>query len=374
MNKMNFIHYFARLFQDRIRQGGIFVKAQLILENGKCFTGEMFGKTKNVSGEIIFTTGMVGYQEIITDPAYRGQIVVMTFPLIGNYGINLEDVESKCSKLSALIVREKCDTPSNFRCEMSLDDYLKEQGICGLYGIDTRSLTKIIRDNGTMKGVIVKLNTPKEEIENLMSLAGSKDAIKETTEKAEYIINNSGKYDVALLDMGSKDTLIEGLIKADCKIKVYPEDTLADVILEGNHKALFISDGAGNPENAKVTIENVKKLLGKIPMAGISLGHQIIALALGAKIEKLKFGHHGANQPVKDMTDGKVYVTCQNHNYVICDIPQDITVTYENVNDKSIEGFDSLKYRAQGVQFLPETLEGGLTIEKLFAGVWGEVK
>ncbi len=350
------------------------MKAQLILENGKCFTGEMFGMQKNVSGEIIFTTGMVGYQEIITDPAYRGQIVVMTFPLIGNYGINLEDVESKCSELSALIVREKCDTPSNFRCEMSLDDYLKEQGICGLYGIDTRSLTKIIRDNGTMKGVIVKANTPKEEIENLMSLAGSEEAIKETTEKAKYIINNSGKYDVALLDMGSKDTLIEGLIKADCKIKVYPKDTPADVILEGNHKALFISDGAGDPQNKKVTVENVKKMLGKIPMAGVSLGHQIIALALGAKIDKLKFGHHGANQPVKDMTDGKVYVTCQNHNYVLCDIPQDITVTYENVNDKSIEGFDSLKYRAQGVQFIPETLEGGLTIEKLFSGVLKEVK
>ena len=346
------------------------MKAQLILENGKIFTGEMFGKAKNICGEVIFTTGMVGYQEIITDPAYAGQIVVMTFPLIGNYGINLEDVESKKSHLSALVCREKCDTPSNFRCEMSLDDYLKEQGIVGLYGIDTRALTKTIRDNGTMRGVIVKANTPKEEIENLMSFNDN----KETTEKSEYIINNSGKYDVAVLNMGSKDSLLEGLIKADCKIKVYPKSTSADTILAGNHKALFISDGAGNPEDADVTLENVKKLLGKIPMAGVSLGHQIIALALGAKIEKLKFGHHGANQPVKDLTDGKVYVTCQNHNYVVTDMPEGVKVTFENVNDKSIEGFDSLKDKAQGVQFIPENLSGGLTVEKLFTGVWGEVK
>lgn len=350
------------------------MKAQLILENGKCFNCEMFGKQKNVSGELIFTTGMVGYQEIITDPAYAGQIVVMTFPMIGNYGINLEDVESKKSYLSALVVREKCDTPSNFRCEMSLDDYLTAQGVCGIYGLDTRSLTKIIRDNGTMKGVIVKLNTPKEEIENLMSLADNKDVINETTKNVECVINSSGKYDVAVLNMGSDETLIEGLKKADCKITVYPADKSAEEILSKGHKALFISDGAGSPEDRKETIENVKNMLGKIPMAGISLGHQIIALSMGAKVEKLKFGHHGANQPVKDLTDGKVYVTCQNHNYIVKDIPTDITVTYENVNDKSIEGFDSLKYKTQGIQFIPETLEGGLTIEKLFAAVLKEVK
>lgn len=360
-------------FKDKVRQGGICVKAQLILENGKCFNCEMFGEPKNVSGELIFTTGMVGYQEIITDPAYSGQIVVMTFPLIGNYGINLEDVESKSSKLSALVVREKCDTPSNFRCEMSLDDYLKSQGVVGIYGLDTRALTKIIRDNGTMKGVIVKLNTPKEEIENLMSLAGNSGIIKETTQNKEYVINDSGKIDVAMLDLGSSDVLIEGLKNADCKITVYPENTSADAIVSKGHKALFVSDGAGNPEDLDEVISTIKSILAKIPVAGISLGHQVIALALGGKIEKLKFGHHGANQPVKSVKDGKVYITSQNHNYVVSDI-EDVDVTYVNVNDKSIEGFNSLKNKAYGVQFIPETLDGGLTVEKLFACVWEEVK
>ena len=344
---------------------------KLVLEDGSEYVGYGFGADKEIIAELVFNTCVVGYQEIISDPSYTNQMVVMTYPLIGNYGITDEDFETKNPSIGALIVREYNDQPSNFRYTKTLEEEMLDHHIPGIEGIDTRKLTRCIRDNGTMKGVIVKQNTQKDEIENLMSMAGNIEVIKETTEN---VINNGGKKDVAVLDMGSNETLIEGLKKADCKITVYPADKPAEEILQKGHKALFISDGAGNPEDRKETIENVKNMLGKIPMAGVSLGHQIIALSMGGKVEKLKFGHHGANQPVKDLTTGKVYVTCQNHNYIVKDIPADITVTYENVNDKSIEGFDSLKYKTQGVQFIPETLEGGLTIEKLFAGVLGEVK
>lgn len=342
------------------------MKAQLILENGTRFTGEMFGACRDVIGEVVFTTGMTGYQETLTDPSFAGQIVTMTFPLVGNYGINLEDMEADKTNLTALIVREKCNYPSNFRNEMTLDDFLKQQGVVGLEGIDTRALTKILRNYGTMRGAILSGEVSDEEAFAIIDKLDNKNVIMDTTTREAYTLNRGGKRHVAFIDMGAKEGILRGLEKRDCKISVFPANVSPEEILAVNPQLIFISNGPGDPQNAPNTIETTKELVGKVPLCGICMGHQIIGLALGAKSMKMKFGHHGGNQPVKDMTSEKVYITSQNHNYILSDLPDDVQITFTNVNDGTCEGIAHKTLPIQSVQFHPEASPGPLETDFLF--------
>lgn len=348
--------------------------AQLILENGKRFNGKMFGAVRDVVGEVVFTTGMTGYEETLTDPSYTGQIVTMTFPLIGNYGINFEDMEADKAGLTAFIVREKCDFPSNFRCEITLDDFLKQQGVVGLEGIDTRALTRVLRNHGCMKGVIMQGNPSDEEVKALMDTLDNSDVISRTTVKESYTLNENAKTNVAFIDMGAKDGILNKLEIRDCKITVFPADVKAETILNIKPDLVFISNGPGDPLDAPNTVDTVKELLGKVPICGICMGHQIIGLALGAKTKKLKFGHHGANHPVKDLTNGNVFITSQNHNYIVSDLPEDVVETFVNVNDGTCEGIAHRTLPVQSLQFHPEACPGPLDMDFLFDRFLKEVK
>lgn len=350
------------------------MRAQLILENGERFSGEMFGEIKDIVGEVVFTTGMTGYQETLTDPSYAGQIVTMTFPLIGNYGINLEDMEADKVNLTAFVVREKCDYPSNFRNEMTLDDFLKQQGVVGLSGIDTRKLTKILRNSGVMKGVIVRGEPTDDEVRALLLSLDNSDVIMRTTTREKYILNRRGDKHVAFIDMGAKDGILRELQKRKCKITVFPANASYEEIMEVKPDLVFLSNGPGDPLDAPGTVDVVKKLIGKVPVCGICMGHQVIGLALGCKTEKLKFGHHGGNQPVKDLTAGKVYITSQNHNYIVSDLPDDVLETFINVNDGTCEGIAHKTLPVESVQFHPEAAPGPLDVGFLFDRFLKEVQ
>ena len=341
------------------------MKAKLILENGVIFNGSAFGYLKDSVGEVVFTTGMTGYEEVLTDPSYYGQIVTMTYPLIGNYGINLEDMESDSPKVKGFIVREKCDYPNNFRCEMDLDSYLKQNKVIGLEGIDTRALTKILRNNGTMRGIITLQDVDVDEVKNKIDNFSNKDAVKAVTVKEKYIIEGTGKH-VAILDFGIKRNIIRNFQKRDCKITVFPMDTKAEEILKVNPDLVFLSNGPGDPEDLKEVIENIKELIGKKPIVGICLGHQLLTLALGGKTKKLKFGHRGCNHPVKDLEENRVYITSQNHGYVVEELPKDVIATHINVNDNSIEGMKHKTLPIYSVQFHPEAAAGPKDSEYIF--------
>lgn len=350
------------------------MKAQLILENGKRFDGQMFGSLKNVAGEVVFTTGMVGYQETITDPSYAGQIVVMTFPLIGNYGINLEDCEIGKATATAIVVREKCDYPSNFRNEMNLDDFLRERGIVAIEGIDTRALTQEIRTSGCMKGVIALGEIDDNEAKALMQGVDNSNVVMQTTTDEVYTVNENGSIDVAFIDMGAKGEELYALQKRNCRVTVFPANAKAEDIEKINPALVFFSNGAGNPEDVPFAVETAKALTKKYSMCGVSLGHEVIGLALGCKIEKLKFGHHGSNQPVKDLSTGKVHITSQNHNYVISECPDDVIMTFQNVNDGTCAGIKHAQLPIQSIQFYPETAPGELDADYLFDRFLKEVR
>ena len=342
------------------------MKAQLILENGQRFTGEMFGDIKNIAGEIVFTTGMTGYQETLTDPSFCGQIVVMTFPLIGNYGINLEDNEAKHTNLKAFIVREKCDYPSNFRNEMNLSDFLREEGVVGLEGIDTRALTRVIRDYGCMNAVIMQGEPSDDEVKALMQTIDNSDVIMKTTTENVYTINENGNPHIAFIDMGAKTGILRGLEARNCKITVFPANASAEEIEKAAPDMVFLSNGPGDPLDAPGTVDTVKALIGKLPICGICMGHQIIGLALGCKTKKLKFGHHGGNHPVKDIITGKCFITSQNHNYIVSDFPDDVEEMFVNVNDGTCEGIMHKTLPIMSVQFHPEAAPGPLDTGWLF--------
>lgn len=324
------------------------MKAELILENGMRFSGELFGDERETVGEVVFSTGMVGYQEAITNPASKGQITVMTFPLIGNYGANSTDMESDKAAMTALVVREKCDFPSNFRCEKTLDKFMKEQGVVGISGIDTRALTRVLRDNGTMKGAIVIGDD--NDVTAKIAAFDNKDAVMCVTAKEKYVYSDKGATNVAVIDLGIKKSTLAQISKRDCKVTVFPADTSADEILRINPDVVFLSAGPGNPEDAPA-IETVKALLGKVKVCGVALGHMVIALALGCKVEKLKFGHHGSNYPVKDLASGKVLITSQSDNYAITELADGVTETFRNVNDAVAAGFECKAKNAEGVLF-----------------------
>lgn len=341
------------------------MKAKLILENGMVFEGKAFGHLKDSVGEVVFTTGMTGYQEVLTDPSYYGQIVTMTYPLIGNYGINLEDMESDGPKVKGFIVREKCNIPNNFRCELELDDYLKQHNIIGLEGIDTRALTKVLRNNGTMRGIIALEELDQKEIDEKIGAYSNKEAVKNVTTNDTYTIEGTGKH-VAIMDFGIKKNIIRCFQKRGCKLTVFGADAKAEDILAVNPDLVFLSNGPGDPTDVPESIENIKKLIGKKPIVGICLGHQLLCLALGGTTTKLKFGHRGCNHPVKDLETNKVTITSQNHGYVVDKLPEDVVATHMNINDGTIEGMKHKTLPIFSVQFHPEASAGPKDSEYIF--------
>lgn len=329
------------------------MKAYLILENGKVFCGESFGAVTEETGEIVFSTSMGSYIEALTDPCYYGQILVQTFPLIGNYGMIYSDMESEKVHLKGYIVREICDMPSNFRCEGTLDNFLKEQGVMGICGIDTREITKIIREEGTMTARI----TTKEPDGAKLTAFDTKDAVSVVSTKEKYTVGD-GDAKIALLDFGTTKSAVKTLADKGMAVTVLPFNTKADELL--SYDAIYLSDGPGNPEDMTDAINVIKKVFGKKPIFATGLGHQLLAMANGAKVEKLTYGHRGANQPVKQIETGRVYITSQNHSYaVVTDtLPKGATVTYENLNDKSCEGIEYNRKNAVSIQFRPIAGDG----------------
>ncbi|MBQ7152418.1 MAG: glutamine-hydrolyzing carbamoyl-phosphate synthase small subunit [Clostridia bacterium] len=332
--------------------------AYLILSNGDIFEGERFGDRSETVGELVFTTGMVGYLETLTDPSYAGQIVIQTFPLIGNYGVIEEDFEGEPA-LRGYVVREWCPTPSNFRSRYALDEFLASRHIPGLFGVDTRQLTRIIRENGVMNAMIC--DRIPDSLEELKAFA-VKGAVESVTCASVQHFEPQGKvlFRVALLDYGYKRNIVRSLCERGCAVDVFPADTKADKILSGSYDGLMLSNGPGDPADNKECIKEISKIVGKMPIFGICLGHQLTALAMGGRTVKLKYGHRGGNQPVR-MTDGtRTFITCQNHGYAV-DAESLAGVgheTFVNANDGSCEGMDYPGLDCFTVQFHPEACAG----------------
>lgn len=336
------------------------MKAVLLLEDGTYFSGEGFGKSGETAGEIVFNTCMTGYQEITTDPSYNGQIVTMTYPLIGNYGFNSIDNESYRPHVQGFIVKELCSTPSNWRNDMDPDQYFAKHNIVGIKSIDTRALTQHIRKHGSMYGIIStecgNLDTLCKNLENYKSVP--RNLVMEVTSKTPTHISGSGKK-VVLLDFGVKSNIIRSLESRDCDIHILPAFSTFDEIMELNPDGILLSNGPGDPRDLTVAKKTVQKLLGLKPIMGICLGHQLLGLSLGCNVKKLKFGHHGGNHPVKDYITGRCYITSQNHNYAIdSSSNDDIVITHRNVNDDTIEGFRHKTLPLISVQYHPEAAPG----------------
>ncbi len=352
-------------------------KAILMLADGKYFEGFSFGFEGETSGEVVFNTSMIGYQEIITDPSYSGQIVTMTYTQIGNYGINFEDVESDKVYVEGFIVKEYIDFPSNWRCKQTLSEYLKKEKIVAIEGIDTRALVKHIRDYGAQQGIIstnnFNINELKDRASKLETLEGKNLVDKVTCNESykwttgDWDINNgykkfdnNNKFFVVAYDFGIKKNILRLLTDRGVKVLVVPANTSFKKVLSMNPDGIFLSNGPGDPAAVEYAVENVKNLIGKKPLFGICLGHQILGLAIGCKTYKLKFGHHGGNQPIKNLSTGKVEIAAENHGFAISEhsIPDYVKITHKNLNDNTIEGIESEKYNFFSVQYHPESSPG----------------
>jgi carbamoyl-phosphate synthase small subunit len=352
---------------------------KLALEDGTVFTGESFGAAGEVDGEVVFNTSMTGYQEILTDPSYRGQIVTMTYPEIGNYGVNNEDVESQKPQLAGFIVRENSRIVSNFRSQGSLHDYLAAHGIVGMFGIDTRSLVRRIRTGGALKGVLSTsdLNDASlvEKAKNSPGLVGRdlvrevmpdqprqwQDALSEWAKLPNAPASSSAEeHHVVALDYGMKWNIARHLRDMGCRVTVLPGTSTAEEILAHNPDGVFLSNGPGDPEPLNYAIEAIQGVLGKVPVFGICLGHQLLGLACGAKTFKLKFGHRGANQPVQNLDQGTVEITAQNHGFAVQEdtLPSTLEITHRNLNDNTIAGLRHREVPAFSVQYHPEASSG----------------
>ena len=360
--------------------------AILALADGRVFRGKSFGAPGEVSGEVVFNTSMSGYQEILTDPSYRGEIVTMTYPLIGNCGVNPEDVESSRPHLAGFVVKEACEMPSNWRSTMSLDAYLKENGIVGIQGIDTRALVRHIRDKGAQTGIISSLDQDPESLvakaRQAPSIVG-RDLVKEVTCQKAYEWTEGGwdletgyrqagaspRFHVVAYDFGIKRNILRNLVDADCRVTVVPAHTAAEEVLRLNPDGIFLSNGPGDPEPITYAQENIRKLLGEKPIFGICLGHQLLAIALGGKTYKLKFGHRGGNQPVRRDETGRVEITSQNHGFAVDagSINNTAVMTHINLNDNTVEGLTHATCPAFSVQYHPEASPGPHDARYLFA-------
>ncbi len=344
-------------------------KAAIVLSNGSVFTGYRIGADCAAAGELVFTTGMCGYIETLSDPSFYGQIVLQTFPLIGNYGMIPADMESPNSVVSGYVVRELCGQPSNFRSSETLDVFLKKAGVPGICGVDTRAITRIIREYGVMNAAIVD-DASQADLEHLKAIQ-VKNAVASVSCKQAYHSPATGeaRFTVALLDFGAKANIVRELNRRGCNVHVLPYDTTAEEVLSLKPDGLMLSNGPGDPAENTQVIQEIKKLLGKVPMFGICLGHQLLALANGASTYKLKYGHRGANQPVKDLTTGRVYITSQNHGYAVDGSTLAASggqVRFINANDHTCEGIDYPAIHAFSVQYHPEACAGPLDSAYLF--------
>lgn len=347
-------------------------KAFLILADGTVFEGRSFGAAGTVIGEIVFTTAMTGYEETLTDPSYCGQLVTQTFPLIGNYGTNDSDRESNGSVVSGYIVREHCEAPSNFRCEGTIDAFLKKYGIIGLYDIDTRRLTRIIRESGVMNGMITDREDFNKEqaLEEIRAFQIGRVVPRVSVQKAERYPAENARFKVAMIDYGYKHNIRNELVKRGCDVTVFPYNVTAEEIKAFAPDGIMLSNGPGDPEQNPESIETLRKLIPEqIPTFGICLGHQLLAIANGAKTVKLKYGHRGENQPVTDLELGRTFITSQNHGYAVIgdSIPAEAgKMSHVNGNDKTCEGVRYRNAPAFTVQFHPEACGGPQDTAYLF--------
>ena len=345
------------------------MKAFLILEDGTVFTGTSIGSTRDMISEIVFNTSMTGYLEVLTDPSYAGQAVTMTYPLIGNYGIT-PDMESKKAWPDGYIVRELSRMPSNFRSQGTIQEFLEKQDIPGIAGIDTRALTKILREKGTMNGMITtNEDYDIDEVITRLKAYIVGDVVSEVSCNEPYVLEGNGPK-VALMDFGAKNNIARSLSRRGCKVTVYPAHTSAEDIIKADPDGIMLSNGPGDPETCVSIIQEIKKLYNSdIPIFAICLGHQLMALANGADTRKMRFGHRGGNHPVKDLATGRVYISSQNHGYVIKkeSVPKNLAeVSFINVNDKSIEGLRYKGKNVRTVQFHPEASPGPVDTAYLF--------
>ena len=338
-------------------------EAVLLLDDKRVFKGNVFGTIGDAVGEVCFNTGMTGYQEILTDPSYAKQMVTMTAPHIGNYGVNTEDVESEKIQVSGFIIKEESFVPSSWRSEMSLSEYLKKQNVVGIKNIDTRALTKHIRDNGAMNGIISsrvnELDKLSSKLNETPSMKGL-DLAKIVSTNTIYQWSKKGKYKIAAIDFGIKKNILRLLESFDSRVTVFPAETNAQEILSHEPDGIFLSNGPGDPAAVEYGIGTIKKLLGEKPIFGICLGHQLLALALGAKTFKLKFGHRGINHPVKNIKLGTIEITSQNHGFAVDldSLPKNIVSTHINLNDNTSAGIECINYPAFSVQYHPESSPG----------------
>jgi len=339
--------------------------AVLLLEDGRFFMGTNFGATGESTGEVCFNTAMTGYQEILTDPSYCRQIVSMTFPHIGNYGINEDDNESDKIQVAGFVVKEDSTVPSNWRSKKSLSAFMKENKVVGIKNLDTRALARHIREKGALRGIIssldLEIDSLQKKVKKIPSLSGL-DLAREVTCRTAYTPapGQEFKYRVAAIDYGIKKNILRLLEKHDCGVKVFPAHVSAQEILDFNPQGIFLSNGPGDPEAVKYALKTVKNLLGKKPIFGICLGHQILALALGGRTFKMKFGHRGSNHPVKNLETGRIEITSQNHGFAVDlhSLPGNVINTHVNLSDETSEGLECLELEAFSVQYHPESSPG----------------
>ena len=332
-------------------------KGYLVLQDGQVFEGLRFGSTEDTVGELVFTTGMCGYIETLTDPSYAGQIVMQTYPLIGNYGIIPEDFEGACC-VKGYVVREWCEDPSNFRCRGDLDTFLKERGVPGLYGVDTRELTRIIREHGVMNACICDAVPADLEPVVTYAVTGVVEAVT-CREPSVHPAEGEERFRVSLIDYGAKHNIVRELQKRGCAVTVLPATVSAEEVLAAEPDGIMLSNGPGDPAENVYQISQIQKLLGKVPLFGICLGHQLTALAAGGNTYKLKYGHRGVNQPVRDLNGGRTYITRQTPGYAVHgDTVKLGKVRFVNANDGTCEGIDYPEQRAFTVQFHPEACTG----------------